>query len=105
MKATCLVVCRLIFHSKRKKLLVTKENKFQKFLLKGSIRLLKVEGLLLGDNPLLSVIVSLQVVYYDFYKIESILPTHYEGKNDEKLGWLNIFEIFKFFKVPRIRQL
>ena len=48
------------------------------------MRLLKVEGVKLGDNPVLSVIISLQVVYYHFYKIESIFPSHCEGKNDEK---------------------
>ena len=38
------------FFQKRNKLLVTKENKFQMFSSKGSIWLLKVEGILPGPN-------------------------------------------------------
>ena len=64
MKVKYLGVCRLIFYnSKRNKLLVTRENKFQIFLFEGCTWLLAVEGILLGDNPVLSIIVSLQVVY------------------------------------------
>ena len=94
MKATCLGVCRLIFHSKRNKLLVNREKKFQILLFKGSIRLLKNKRVMPGGNRVLSVIICLQVIYYHFYKIESIFPTHCEGKNDEKLAWLSRFGIF-----------
>ena len=64
------------------------------------MRLSQVETVLLGDNAVLSVIIYLQVVYQHFYNIESIFPTHFEGKNDEKLASLNRFGIFKLLKVP-----